>query len=816
VFEFLAKLFRVIAHPIESFKDACQHFVEDRIQLLLQRTYKRAKEAGFVSGTKTGKAEGNKEGLSEGLRQGAEIGYRKGLEHGTKKWKFLDQTTIPRFKTADNSLYSTDTFHVTAEMEANMRQEVRALVDREEISPPTPEQWHMILSASSSTNVLAGAGSGKSTTLILRIIFMLKHIGIPSQQITVHSFTRASCLELRHTLSALLPHWGIELSDKILTRMVCTFHSSLLRVARDTFSGILVFEHLKSGNTLEMSEDEDVENPLTDADVGIKQTELIKEAYRNCYQNPEFRAALQVVIREHLTRSTHINRPRAVRDFVLQNAARRDRALIRYINQQWKAAGHWPVGLIENHDVEFRAPNGIAFRPNAIVPGSNTPVFFSSDYGVNEIVPANSVIPGTQDRVSYALVDKRNIVGLYMMTPYIFVDKVSSANAVKAILHNPGSPQAGVDPVLFEFKLDGDLAPALAYESLYRQGSFIENLGITVPYGLDNSSFAEEMERNFANALNMFWRELNDVLGTQGIITFNRLFALFTEPANGRHVSGNSPSIRRFQHLLIDEFQDISPQIAHWLTRYQMALKQAGHKVSIMAIGDDWQSIYGWRGSAPAFFINFDKYFQPDTRLGHALILTMQTNFRSIPDIVDRSMNLVERINQKTNKDPVSGITTGPDDTGIETVDLGDNGNIEDSYAIIVERIVNEHHWASQLSEGHKNKVIVMSRSRAHRDAVEKLIEERLGEDSGVVFFTYHGAKGLQGEVAVMIGDCAYDSTNHFRNQIYQVARLGNADYSYDDAMTDETFRLGYVGVTRGRRRTIWFAQNRGGAFGWI
>ena len=65
-----------------------------------------------------------------------------------------------------------------------------------------------------------------------------------------------------------------------------------------------------------------------------------------------------------------------------------------------------------------------------------------------------------------------------------------------------------------------------------------------------------------------------------------------------------------FRHLLIDEFQDISPQICSggcW--RFIGNWLQDGIAPSIMSIGDDWQSIYGWRGSAPELFIHFEKYF---------------------------------------------------------------------------------------------------------------------------------------------------------------------------------------------------------------
>ncbi len=49
---------------------------------------------------------------------------------------------------------------------------------------PTDHQWEMILAPTTSTYVIAGAGSGKSTTLILRLLVMHKLLGICNAIIT--------------------------------------------------------------------------------------------------------------------------------------------------------------------------------------------------------------------------------------------------------------------------------------------------------------------------------------------------------------------------------------------------------------------------------------------------------------------------------------------------------------------------------------------------------------------------------------------------------------------------------------------------------
>ncbi len=47
-----------------------------------------------------------------------------------------------------------------------------------------------------------------------------------------------------------------------------------------------------------------------------------------------------------------------------------------------------------------------------------------------------------------------------------------------------------------------------------------------------------------------------------------------------------------------------------------------------MAIGDDWQSIYGWRGSSPELFIDFDWHFPSRGRGRKSALLVLETNYR--------------------------------------------------------------------------------------------------------------------------------------------------------------------------------------------
>ena len=68
--------------------------------------------------------------------------------------------------------------------------------------------------------------------------------------------------------------------------------------------------------------------------------------------------------------------------------------------------------------------------------------------------------------------------------------------------------------------------------------------------------------------------------------------------------------------------------------------------------------------------------------------------------------------------------------------------------------------------------------------------------------------------MAILCGDTRYDLNHRFRNAVYEVSGISNQ--TYDEAATDEIYRLAYVVATHGIRRVIWFiddSQSTGASF---
>lgn len=82
---------------------------------------------------------------------------------------------------------------------------------------------------------------------------------------------------------------------------------------------------------------------------------------------------------------------------------------------------------------------------------------------------------------------------------------------------------------------------------------------------------------------------------------------------------------KRFKHILVDEYQDTNS------VQGRMIDLLAGKENSLMAVGDDAQSIYSWRGADMALILGFPQ------RYSGAKVFTIETNYRSVPEILDLS-----------------------------------------------------------------------------------------------------------------------------------------------------------------------------------
>ena len=90
---------------------------------------------------------------------------------------------------------------------------------------------------------------------------------------------------------------------------------------------------------------------------------------------------------------------------------------------------------------------------------------------------------------------------------------------------------------------------------------------------------------------------------------------------------------RRFKYILVDEYQDTN--VAQYLWLRLLAQKQPDRPQNICCVGDDDQSIYGWRGAEVDNILRFDKDFPG------AAVVRLERNYRSTGHILAAASHLI-------------------------------------------------------------------------------------------------------------------------------------------------------------------------------
>lgn len=95
---------------------------------------------------------------------------------------------------------------------------------------------------------------------------------------------------------------------------------------------------------------------------------------------------------------------------------------------------------------------------------------------------------------------------------------------------------------------------------------------------------------------------------------------------------------RQFKHILIDEYQDTNA------AQYAIVKMLVNEQKNICVVGDDWQSIYSWRGADFKNILNFERDFPG------AAVIKLEQNYRSTASILEAAHNVITKNVERTDK----------------------------------------------------------------------------------------------------------------------------------------------------------------------
>jgi len=170
---------------------------------------------------------------------------------------------------------------------------------------------------------------------------------------------------------------------------------------------------------------------------------------------------------------------------------------------------------------------------------------------------------------------------------------------------------------------------------------------------------------------------------------------------------------RRFQHILVDEFQDTNAIQYAWLRL------MAGKQTPIFVVGDDDQSIYGWRGARIENIHDFEKDF------GGTKIIRLEQNYRSTGTILKAANALIDNNSDRMGKELWTQSEEG------ELIVYYSAYNEKDEARFVVDRIQN---WVDQGRN--RRDLAILYRSNVQSRQFEEMLVAR-----GIPYRVYGGLR---------------------------------------------------------------------------
>lgn len=228
---------------------------------------------------------------------------------------------------------------------------------------------------------------------------------------------------------------------------------------------------------------------------------------------------------------------------------------------------------------------------------------------------------------------------------------------------------------------------------------------------------------------------------------------------------------QQFKYVLVDEFQDVN-QIQIQFIKVMM-----NPAAQLFCVGDDWQSIYGFRGSDIKYIVEFTRFFKDGK------VFSLSTNYRSTDQIVGASNELISKNNYQSKKNVKAFSTSNRKIqvyAGTDTIDT-------------VFYLVSEIKKLLSLGVVEDDILILYRRTKMFAPYREALKKAKLKVHAK----TIHASKGLESKVVFIIG--LTEGYGGFPDiwmgdRIYQIVR----PVQYDILMEEER-RLFYVAITRAK-----------------
>ena len=304
-----------------------------------------------------------------------------------------------------------------------------------------------------------------------------------------------------------------------------------------------------------------------------------------------------------------------------------------------------------------------------------------------------------------------------------------------------------------------------------------------------NKSYLENIIESFIHTFKSYGLSIKDFIYIINhskdedkllLVIIFKIYILYTEEINSMNLLDFDDLIMsaskkvdklkyfRYEYIIIDEFQDTS------FIRYKLIKKlYEKFNIKIMAVGDDFQSIYKFNGCDIDLFIEYKKFFKGSK------IIKLKNTYRNPKDVVNISSRFVMKNKYQISKRLVS---SKYEDKSINIVYYKD---ILEAYYKVVENIDN---------------VLILGRNNNDISMINN--GDYSYNDKNIRYLTIHKSKGLEEDYVIILN--LLDDTLGFPSKIkeYDIFKYIKRKDKYK---YEEERRVFYVALTRCRKKVFLF-----------
>ncbi|MEC8595410.1 MAG: UvrD-helicase domain-containing protein [SAR324 cluster bacterium] len=164
--------------------------------------------------------------------------------------------------------------------------------------------------------------------------------------------------------------------------------------------------------------------------------------------------------------------------------------------------------------------------------------------------------------------------------------------------------------------------------------------------GLGPDHFLQQRDSTRSTQVGQVFAEYQRVLKGCNAIDFDDIL-LLTLKLFEEHFEAMEPIRERYHYLMVDEYQDTNR------VQYQLMCHLCQRHHNLCVVGDDDQSIYGWRGADIRNILDFERDFP------EAKIIRLEQNYRSTPTILKAANQVISQNPQRMPKELWSQKPTG-------------------------------------------------------------------------------------------------------------------------------------------------------------